>query len=136
MEDPRPAHMLGRGDARVPAGIQRAVAEHSALRGEAVEMPITVEIVPSADVVAVGGDGLQHRSVEGTLALVSALLDVDDGAWLEPIEPALAGDPVLVDPENRHLGYASLEGTGEMRIERDAGRGLAHLAHRVRLEHL
>jgi len=43
---------------------------------------------------------------------------------------------VLVDPERRHLGDATLKGSGQMRVESNAGGSLAHLAHRVALEDL
>src|SRR5262249_59106014 len=85
------------------------------------------------DVVAVLGNSEQHGQIERPLALVATFLEVDDGARLEPIEAALAGDAVLVDPKHRHLRNATLKCAGQMWVERDAARGLAHLAHHVRL---
>jgi len=58
------------------------------------------------------------------------------GAWLQPVEPALAGDAVVVDPEHRHFRDATLESAGEVRVQGDAGRGLPNLAHHIRFEDL
>jgi hypothetical protein len=53
--------------------------------------------------------------------------------------PGANCDALLVDGAHvgrPDLGDAALEGSCEMRVEYDAGCGLAHLAHGVGLEHL
>jgi hypothetical protein len=112
MKDPDPTHVGGLNDTPVPVLAQRTVTEDATLRRQRMECLVGAEVVGAVHIVPVLCDRQAYRHVDGALALIGKVFQIDDSMRLQVVEARLERYAILF-PEDRHLGDAAREGTRE-----------------------